>query len=147
MLHVLLLHTTAALQAYHQRHADRMHHSHACPLSEKLPDNAALARQDSSTHALLTTYGPAQQSLPVSMSSSPTCSTALLLLLLLLALLLLLPLLLLLALLLLSTRLLKEHTQSRSTTRAAAHMYVADQQNSSNENHGNIIQLCQLVCV
>jgi hypothetical protein len=51
-------------------------------------------------------------------------------------LLLLLPLalLLLLAVLLLSSRLLKEHTQSRSTIRAAADMYVAEQQNSTNEN-------------
>jgi hypothetical protein len=56
----------------------------------------------------------------------------LLLLALLLPALLLLALLLLLAVLLLSTWLLQAHTQSRSTTRAAADTLVADQQDNSN---------------
>jgi hypothetical protein len=69
------------------------------------------------------------------MSSSPTCSTALLLLLPPTLLLLLPPTLLLLLLFvpLLSTWLQKAYTQSRSTIRAAADMYVAEQQRSTNE--------------
>jgi hypothetical protein len=49
-------------------------------------------------------------------------------------------LLLLLAVLLLSTRLLTEHTQSRSTTRAAADTCIAEQQGIINEGYGDECQ-------